>query len=48
MDEKIVVYAFGERVPDELVKLVIEEDGIENCNTAFFETLLWYEYLDNQ
>ena len=44
--DEIVVFAFGVRVPDELVKMVTEEDGIENCNTDFFETLLWYDYVD--
>ena len=45
MDE---LFAFGELVPDEVIKELIEE-GMkpEEITTDFIETLYWYEYLDN-
>ena len=42
------VYAFGEKVPQSFLNEVIEEYGIENANTDFIETLLWWEYQDNR
>ena len=41
------IYAFGQPVPEELLRLIAAEDGPECCNTEFIETLLEYEYRDN-
>lgn len=42
------LFAFGEPVPDEVIKELIEEGKKpEEITTDFIETLYWYEYLDN-
>lgn len=41
------IYAFGQPVPEELLRLIAEENGPECCNTDFIETLLEFEYRDN-
>ena len=41
------VYAFGQPVPEELLRLIAEENGPECCNTYFIETLLEFDYRDN-
>lgn len=40
------VYAFGQPVPEELLRLIAEENGPECCNADFIETLLEFEYRD--
>lgn len=41
------IYAFGELVPNEVLKEIELEYGKEFCNTDFIETLYEYEYRDN-
>lgn len=41
------VYAYGNPVPEDILKEIEVEYGKEYCNTEFIETLYEYEYRDN-
>ena len=42
-----IIYAFGEPVPQEIIELILKEDGEKCLTTEFIETTYWHEFLDN-
>ena len=46
MQQKPVLYAFGMPVPQEIIDLILLEDGEEFLTTEFIETTYEYEFRD--